>query len=1523
MQRVKSRLTLLFIFCVFSSLILVDSSSFEVFSPRCSGTGDEAIFWKYSGGVLGSPWSVGPKIWTFVPGGAENIALCTEKGLAVVDLYGHLNWSYSTTGPVLRALLVDDLDGDFNKDVVLIVDDQDHPNVIAISSHSYQELWFFTPSIQAIDSATFEKESLTTRSWDLICVGDVNADGIVDFCISSWYQIILLSGGDGKVLWSSALVFSNDVWELAFISNYDGNGNSLIIGGSEAGEIISIDLTTKVKHWSFQVDPFLTYYKENGQTKSIKVPNSIDDMQVISDRDNDGVADLLITSDDGIIRLFSGRSGNVLSYRRLFEVELNPLDDPLAQIPDSSPFTVSDRVFGRYGLRIEMVTDINGDGIDEYFLTARNLYSYQEICNEIYLISVSISAIEIIDSFHYNNIPSLLSYSLSCVLNETGDPIFYALSSSGIYGTATLYNTTSLAQIGDATIWSDSMSGTVSEDELASIGFLLVLNDTTGDSLNELFVATQKGTFGIFNPVTGHMKWSRTIRTRTTDALPISDLNGNGFPDIIFKHIGRSQIAWDPSIEKDVIIDFAVLDTENGSIIWRYKMPDFAIYDGLQDVKCVGDVTGDSIADFVAWIVPARVPALISVYFDNLGGFDELSLSESTKTYYRSRMANYSRLLLIDGRTGTTLWNPPINSMLYRFARSTSYSGFYENPTSQTPGTYKIANRPPRPPPAGWFSSVSTYLYTMTWARFWNITDLYSPETLEISRGSVIEGSVNSLGTTGENLTISAALDGSQWSAVFNVSIPTNTSAEKVLGAGEFPLSEQERLTALKFQTRVSLDATPISASLTYSLLNFTSGEWVLCNWTEGNKIWDGRYADLHGDYNSSGAENGFRSSYSNFAFSRNTLVPDIMYVVARGTADADAAVEFDYENVSTLSAFMNSSGTIKIQINVTDTQAFQASFNTFGIVPFAWGVAPPHFDSMYMYDLLENAGVSSVQDDYLLELDIQALDIINGTGDSYLDVVAITGPEFMEYYPTTIGSRLILFDLCNRVIYNRWGTNRSIFPTDFVRLLPLNDSLNSFLLSGRFKNSTGSYGTAHVYMKDPHWDHSISQFGNYSLIYATMDFNWIYSNYSFRYSRSGLGKVILNSAGDLGLIAGGYKPGPELENLTILDLNTLSPLYDISTRGLYGWSTDAGSNFALPGIGYVLQLGDYDFNNDGWYDHVGLYRPISGFDSTSNNFVIYSGNPVDKGVNRIIANSTLSTSLVGYNPSDFELTFPFAVPGDMNNDGILDFCVGIDAKQAVCTGAKISNFYIGTSTISDWVLEPIKCSTGFEAYDLVDSFTPTEDFTCDGHLEFLLNRNQFLARGGEQAVKPTYVSEILDLFERRIVFRFTLPSREFFSMPDINGDSINDFSILTENSLICINSRFGANFTNIVQDQLMPTASFTVEWSASVEDTRFELRVDGISYVYTYNDTLDVSLGPGNHDIQLLMYDESNIVIAMDSVNVTVPPEYTLAIWVGVVLVAIICIYVFWQRRYNKAWNSAQKIIGQRRKSNGRFLTI
>ncbi len=1519
MSRHNTCLAVIFIFYLgFASFPIRESPNYNEIANSAGVTGAGGLLWKFSGGVLGSRWSCDPRIWEFTGSGEKLIALGTDAGLAVIDVQGRLNLSYATVGPVLDAELLGDLNDDNMEDIAVVIDDQTHPNVVAISSRSCQELWYFTPTVDAVDPATFELEAVTTQSWDVLSVGDINGDGIGDLCVSSWYQIFLLSGRTGAVIWSSVHSFKDDAWKVVLIPNYDLAGRDLLLGGSEDGQVIAYDAETGNIRWKFQTKSVINYYRDGSQVKSRLTPNSIDDLCVTQDANFDGVSDVLVTSEDGFIRLLSGVTGGLLSSKEIFQVVPNPSSNPLSNVPDTSPFTAEARIFKDFGLKIIKAPDINSDGHIEYFLTARGLYNYNDFCNEIYLISVGVS-ISILGSFHSNQPPNQLLYSIGCVKNASDIPVYFLLSSPGIYASASLYNSSLLDLLLNNIDWSEGSTGVMTEEDLAPTSHILSMGDLTGDNVAELLVLTQRGIFGIFNTAVSQMIWSRKIHSLHTSAMPVSDLNSDGISDLVFKHIGRSQIAWDPFNDRDVIVDLVAVDGHNGSVLWRYSMPSFTIYDGLQDLQIVDDITGDGITDFVTWITPVRIPPEVLAYLERLGGSGVLPLSDSTKTYYRSLMANYTRLALIDGSTGRLLWDPPLSSILYRFARSSNYTGTYENPSSQSPGSYKIANRAPKWVPAGWFSSASTYLYTLTWNRPWNITDLYIPNNLEVSLGDITGGSVSSLGKIDENLTIATSLDGGQWSAVFNLTIPTNLSTSQALGAGEFPLSEQDRLSAIKFQTHVSLNNTPIAASLVYSLYNFSSGEWIECNWADTNRIWDSRYPDLHGDYNSSIGESGFRSSYCNFAFAQNNLRPDVMFVVTRGTADADPAVEFDFENRTTLASFVDAFGSIKLRVNVTDSQPLNVTWNSFGLVPFYWGIAPPQFDGNYMYDTIENLGEKSFQDDYLLELDVMSFNVIYGTDDSYADLVVVIGPEFMESYPATIGARIILFDLYNRVVYTRWGTNRSVFPTYFASVCPINSSLNSFVLSGRFKNSTGSYGTTHIFIKEPYWNHNISQFGNYSHSYANMDFRWVYSNPSFRYTWSGVGKVKLNNTGALGIVVGSYTAGPFLVNLTVLNLDSLAVICDIPVIGLNEWSTSAGYDFALGGVGYTLQLGQYDFNHDGWLDHVGLYRadPSSGL--TYNYIVVFSGNPLDAGPSRVLFNYTIHTSLIGYNPSDMDLTLPFAVPGDIDSDGVLDLCVGIDAKQAVCRGANISYFSVsnGIETqhqLFDWVLESTDCTSSFGTIDLVQSLSSTRDFTNDGQAEFLLNRNQFNERSGTQAAEPTKISELLDLVQERILYRFTMPTFDFYPAGDVDGDSKDDFCILTSNSILCINADFNVNFTNISPNQKMPAGHFSVGWVATASGARFELRVDGISNGYTLNNTMFLSLGAGIHDIQVLMYDISGIVIAMDSISLEVPAEYDLVFVVGVCLGGIIGLYTYIQYRHNKAWGAAKKTLAKRR---------
>ena len=76
--------------------------------------------------------------------------------------------------------------------------------------------------------------------------------------------------------------------------------------------------------------------------------------------------------------------------------------------------------------------------------------------------------------------------------------------------------------------------------------------------------------------------------------------------------------------------------------------------------------------------------------------------------------------------------------------------------------------------------------------------------------------------------------------------------------------------------------------------------------------------------------------------------------------------------------------------------------------------------------------------------------------------------------------TRISLFDIKNKEVSTKWSLNMTQIPYQNVRVLPLNNSLNNWILSGIFQFGN-DYNCSHRFISDPYWESQVAHFENYS----------------------------------------------------------------------------------------------------------------------------------------------------------------------------------------------------------------------------------------------------------------------------------------------------------------------------------------------------------------------------------------------------------------------------------------------------------
>jgi len=1670
---------------------------------QANGSNEESILWKLGKGLPGTGATMKPRLVNFTENGESLIIVGTNEGLAAITLDGSINMSYRTFGHVIDFSIIEDISGDNIDDIILITYYKDHPNLIAISSNNGTEIWKFKPTIEGISTQTFERQDFVTYTWDLEIINDIDGDSISEIVIASWYRIFVVKGKSGTKLWMRDGDFANDVWKLAILEDIDNNGYDTIIAGSEGGKLCAFDSKSGSRIWTFKIaEEKLSVYTMMGISTKV-IPNSIDDIKVIKDVDNDEIDDILIAADDGYLRLISGNSGLELDNAICYQV--TPPTE--ASQFSTSPYTSTKRLFTKSGVKIYDIPDINNDGISEYMSIACDLdYGYVSggekiIEGNIFHINPEFE-IERFNITYNLNWTYQQFYSASypeIIKSESGIQIYFYLfgTSDFSYGTSQInrYDINDITSQNPINVYEDpeqySYYSQYSATQAAH--YLLNIGDVNSDGVNDLFAISANGRYLCIDTANDNTLWEKSRKNFELELKEINDLNSDGTNDLLIMHISDFEPDWaysesdgfseDTTEAIKIINELFTIDGKTGTAIWSFNTPSPQYYEGLRDLKNVGDITGDGIDDYVGWIIPSTIPSDISEHIESLTGEETIvegGYGSDIEDLYRTLLSNYTKLLAISGSNGTIIWNTPLIDFPYKFYRQYNYNGTYIDPIDGENTGRNLYNRIDGELDSSWGSPGS-----LSWSNDWDISTLLHPSDIEIINGSdsgdIIDlwdeqgknytvGAYNSsdslkslkIGTTSEsssigtvesgddsywvlnsinsngeqrikaelsfnlsqsieselqyitvdysgfivgnyidqidisiynftskywekistdnindtgpvtiksslnningltavgnlvkikleakntsafvvsidelvvnyiytleNYTISAEKIGNSWRTLFDLTIPTDLSDDELLGVMDYQLSQIERFSAFKLQNKLAVNTTNLNwYNFTYEIYDATNDKWVLCNWSD-TPTWNNyTYPDLHGGIG------GERVDYKDFNF-QNSNQNDYLWLITRGTQDADSYIEFDYENRTTLSNFIDSNKNIRIRINVTnDHFPFNLTIDNFGIGVFYWGLFSNKYDKFYIWDY-EYYYDDKFTTDNLLNLEIQDFDVINGTNDKYLDVIAIIGIEGM---PEDGSTRISLFDIKNKETYTKWSLNKTYIPFQNVRILPINNSLNNWILSGIFQFGD-NYNCSHRLISDPHWKSQITHFENYSESKVALDYIWEdipqipKEEYSSIIPYEFPGKTYISQDGKIGVILGlydqidsGFYWGPALTDIRIIDVtsrNIISkiPALELEIVGGGGSDRVGKVDFSLEGGGYRLLVSYEDFNEDGFLDHVGFFYPemTEGLYNPSLALRIYSGNSGDS--DPVILYSNSFEDLRFSNEPFEKFTFPFASIDDINNDGFPDVIIGVQVSgvgsqsYSYCKGSYLNFYDIQNSNENElnelteykWVLDPYKCLFQYysPSYEFIFDTEKIGDINADNFSEVYISRNNYVKTVDGYSARylniPT--TEILDTINQNIMYRFNMDVDSIYPTIDLNEDGNNELVIASEGIIYCVNSKFGIQILKPKSRQSMESQGFDIEWDTDSTYDYFEVFIDGVSQGPTTAKKIHVSLGSGWRQISIIMQDTSGLITTFSSISVLVPPNETHLILTIIFLGAIAGLYVVY-RRYSK----------------------
>jgi hypothetical protein len=1423
--------------------------------PQNSSNSNSSLIWKSKQGIVGNGPTIEPEIINY-SSSLETLFICTDEGYNIIDFNGTVITSFSFSNPVIDFDVSFDVTGDEVFDIFAITYQNNDANIHAIDSEEEEIIWEFAPTVTGFNPDTMQSQDFIIYSWCIETVSDINEDGYNDLIISSWFHLYALSGIDGSIIWSDQNLFSNDVWRIVKIQDVNQNGYSEILAGSESGELILIDSKTGNQIWKFTIQPLSIQMDYGSYIENISIPMSVDDIIVLDDIDSDSISDILISSDDGYIRTISGLDGNLISKISVYNFDRPDTISPYDW--ENQLYSTEKRIFGKSGVKIFPTFDLTGDGQVEFISYATDLSLTDVGANRIYCNVIDVFAEDLtkISSFDYSS--EKMSYPSFC--NISGDVRAYyskPLADDSIYpneyNPEFFYLTVSLPAFtfsGPTYVIPPFYYGIVPNSKLNS--FIVWIPDQTGDFVNELFICDEIGHFKLFDPINSVFLWEQNMRTGSSEIKEIRDISGDGIDDFMQLIKGNTFVEWiNPNYDQYIeeIIQVNIISGVDGSVLWTLTNT-YTDYDGFRDFIPIGDFTGDSIMDFASWIIPNSLPQQVSSQMKSISNYDDLStVDDDVKKAF---LINYTRILGIDGASGRILRNEQIITNPYRFARYSTHDGTYLTPTNQWVDAHGRIFNTNHDNRSKWWSTI--------WDNLWNVSSLYHATSFETT--SNFQGIIENLENDDDHLEFESMLSHGLNEVSVNFSIPIPFSKNKSLGISEYPLSELERISSIRFQSMVNItNYLTSSYEYTYSIFNYSSNEWVSCNWDKDgiNGYWDTDHPNLFGNWA------GYRNSYSDFKFQSFNAF-DVGYLQTRGTDLKDAAVFLNLSRPTKLFDFIDpDSSSLKIKFNITSSDAsFNFTIQSFGIGAFSWGLANNWYDSTYMwYDHpVFDPIFSSSQ---LSELDIVHFDYINGLGGSCGEVLVILGrdPNF-QVFSKNIPNTFRLFDFVNNQSYTKWSLNNSYYPTLYTKIVTRYQNDSNFVLIGKMQTNLTSNTVHIVQIENMHWDSQLSRFDNYSDIETLYNSEWNVDTYSLK----NLINPIIRSISDTEWSI--FYPimlGEKVWNIKSYNFNDGMLQSNIPTSELLLSGFEEHTSIE---DFYKLLLAVYDFDNDNVKDHIGMFK-----DSDVPEIRVYSGASTDELYSYRLTE-------VGTIYPEHYLEMPFCLANISNNIRVV---VGLQ-------GYVDQNGDIGQVGSE---LKIINIQEG--SYDrlIIDQFQdPGEDKSLYSFMQNVDGRDNYqgntliFQRYVYSSLGYSEVTQVIDINLQKIVGQFLLLPNDLYQFTDINGDHISEKILTIRDTIFCLSSSFKVSFTNPYNAQTMKKGRFQVTWNTSSTYSNFEFLVDGYQHAFLKETAIDVSLGFGPHELNVLMFDNENLFVSIDSVRIFVPRDHRMWLISGAIVVAI-----------------------------------
>ncbi|MEJ2279927.1 MAG: hypothetical protein P8Y70_19605, partial [Candidatus Lokiarchaeota archaeon] len=668
---------------------------------------------------------------------------------------------------------------------------------------------------------------------------------------------------------------------------------------------------------------------------------------------------------------------------------------------------------------------------------------------------------------------------------------------------------------------------------------------------------------------------------------------------------------------------------------------------------------------------------------------------------------------------------------------------------------------------------------------------------------------------------------------------------------------------------------------------------WVLCSWDENNRTWSPKYNDLHGGYGE------FRTNSSSFQFTTDSRRDD-MYVITRGVKDntfgVDSGIDFDFENKTSLSYFVDSNSQLTIRINITTNQnPFNVSFQSLGVAAFYWGLFSTKFDRYYIQELSFLADPTYSLTNYnLLDLKVQDFEAINCTGDNYLDIIVTLGEKDDS---NSIGPRFLLFDIKNKESKISWGINKTIFPRTKIKILNVDSSLNNWIVSGRFSQGAQSY-YAHKKVNSISWTDEWSFFENYSRNPSIIGYRMSINSSAPSTTNTTFYEIPylidLNENSAKGIVLGNYNSESNLTQILVRDVQTGKKLSSIDILHLNTRRLESqGNMFNLQSYinAHKLVLAKYDINNNGYYDHIAIYKHKT-------------IKIIDGKTNEMLLNINFDNN----QPFNFPVGIPATFIFDTSQEESSRILIGIQAFLWDNEYSKFSKvFYYDPSSsdirkpITTWEIEEDHTLREEKHYSenrekgFIDDMQTIGDINGDNKSDVLVSRNYYYKTIDPSSATLHYasdkISEIIDPYNKKILIRFpyTIDSCIILNYFPASSSGLSYYLIQRGSVSFCLNGEYQLELKNLKENQRLENGNFQLEWNSNIHYEYVQIFVDDIEHSKITTNHYLFALGSGEHKIEVRAYDINGYVISLQTVNIFVKEGITYNVISGILFTSFI----------------------------------